>query len=179
MNIKKEFQFIFFILMTIFFHCASHRYLISEPINNSLKDYTILEVPLLTSNVSIAKEEKFLESIQFQIVYEIVKYNEEHSNNPLFTAVIRSTEKTEDVLIMQGKVLSYEIGSRIQRYIVSDGAGKGFCTVLVNFIDKATGESIGKVSFDSELSFGFFGGSMSEVEKGVAKAIVKFLKNNM
>ena len=62
--------------------------------------------------------------------------------------------------------------------MIGMGAGKAYCTVMISFVDKATGEEIGRMNFEGELVGGFYGGDKSEAAKGVVKAIMQYLKSS-
>ena len=103
-------------------------------------------------------------------------------NNPediVYKEVVLSTDKTTDVLLMQGTVISYEEGSRAKRYWIGFGSGKAYCTIQVIFINKETGEELSRTNFDGELAMGLFGGDADEAVDGVVEAFIDYMKQYM
>ncbi len=92
----------------------------------------------------------------------------------IFSEVLRSTDKSDGVLVLDGVVISFEKGSRAKRYFIGFGAGKAFCTIQATFTNKATGETVVKSNFDGELSMSFFGGSPEEAVDAVVDAFIDY-----
>ena len=163
-------------MIVILIGCFSQRSIVVEPIKKPLTSYKILEVPTLTSYLQSGYNVDVLTGIQNRLVEDMIEYNRKHPGNPIFANVTKTTDKTEEVLMMKGTLVSYESGSRAKRYFLSFGAGKAYCTVMMEFVDKATGESLGKVNFEGEISSGCFGGGKGGTEKGLVKAIMKYFE---
>lgn len=178
---KKNIIFIQLLLVSFIFHlnCSSQRHLITEPIKKPLRIFKILEIPKLSTYLQSGYEVDVLNSIPDKIVEEISQYNRLHRDNPLFEEVSRENEQIDDVLLMRGTLVSYESGSRAKRWLIGMGSGKAYITVLVEFIDKANDESIGKIQFEGEISGGIFGGGTGGTAKGVVKAIMKYFESSM
>jgi hypothetical protein len=92
----------------------------------------------------------------------------------MFDDVVRKTVKTDNVLMLDGTIIAYEKGSRLERYFVGFGAGNAYCTIQSIFTDKMTNEPILKLNFDGELIMGGFGGSADVAVDEVIKAYLDF-----
>lgn len=176
----RRLTFSTFLLALVFLlsSCASHRYVIVEPQSASLKEFTVLEIKDFDSNL---KEETALEvagKLPAMIVHGIKDYNIKHPDAKLFSEVTQTTEQTDNVLVIDGLLLSYEEGSRAKRYWLGFGAGKAYCTIQCTFINKKTGEEILKANFEGELAGGIFGGKSEESAEGVVKAIIDYLEKH-
>lgn len=167
-----------FMLVLGLFGCASHRYVIVEPQSTSLKEFSVLEVKEFESNL---KEEAALDvasKLPEMIINGINEYNASHPDAKLFSEVTKETDRIEDVLAVEGLLLSYEKGSRAKRYWIGFGSGKAYCTVQCTFIDKRTNKEILKANFEGELMGGIFGGDSEESAEGVVKAIIDYLEKH-
>jgi hypothetical protein len=154
--------------------CASHRYTVVEPTKKELTDYYILEIRDFKSNLQDSESKEIAARFADRLLQNIMKDREEHSDKPIFEDVVRETDKTDGVLLLDGTLISLEKGSRAKRYFIGFGAGKAYCTIQSIFTDKATNEPISKLNFDGELSMGIFGGSMDEAVQGVVEAYLDF-----
>ena len=154
--------------------CASHRYTVVEPRKKEFTDYRILEIRDFKCNL-MDKESKALAAGFADKLYEnVMKDRQEHPDEVVFEQVVRKTDKTDGVLMLDGTVISFEKGSRAKRYFIGFGAGKAYCTIQSVFTDKKTGEQILKLNFDGELSMGIFGGSEEEAVQGVVEAYLDY-----
>lgn len=108
-------------------------------------------------------------------LYEnVMAHREENPDKVIFDKVVRHTDETEGVAVLNGVVVSYEKGSRAKRYWIGFGAGKAYCTIRSTFTDKSTGERILEMNFDGELGMGVFGGSADEAVQGVVEAYLDY-----
>lgn len=163
-------------LVMIFFinACASHRYTIIEPKTKELTDYSILEIRDFKSNLGDKESQELASKFADKLYQSILKDRQEHPNGIIFNEVVRKTDKSDGVLVLDGTVISFEKGSRAKRYFIGFGAGKAYCTIQSLFTDKKTSEHIMKMNFDGELSMGIFGGSVEEAVDGVVDAYIDY-----
>ncbi len=154
--------------------CASHRYTVLEPRNKELTDYQILEIRDFKCNLGDSDSKALAERFADRLYLNILKDRKEHPDEIIFDKVVRKTQKTEGVLLLDGTVISFEKGSRAKRYLLGFGSGKAYCTIQSNFTDKHSNENIMKLNFDGELSMGIFGGSVDEAVQGVVEAYLEY-----
>ena len=159
--------------------CASHRYTVVEPPKASLTNYSVLEIPEFDSNLKSAEAVELAKVFADRLMREIASYRAQHPEDVVYDQVVKSTDQVDDVLVMQGTVISYEEGSRAKRYFIGLGSGKAYCTIQVKFRDKATGEELARTNFDGELMGGIFGGSAEEAVDGTVKAFLDYMAEYM
>jgi hypothetical protein len=154
--------------------CASHKYTVLEPPSKDLTEYKILQINDYTTNLG-DNESKELASLFADKLYEnVLKHREESPDKVIFEQVVRHTDVTEGVAVLDGVVVSYEEGSRAKRYWLGFGAGKAYCTIRSTFTDKSTGEQILEMDFDGELTGGLFGGTADEAVQAVVEAYLDY-----
>lgn len=154
--------------------CASHKYTVLEPPSKELTDYQILEIRDYTTNLG-DKESKELASVFADKLHEnVMAHRKESPDKVIFDKVVRHTDETKGVAILDGVIVSYEKGSQAKRYWIGFGAGKAYCTIRSTFTDKSTGEQILEMDFDGELSGGLFGGSEDEAVQAVVEAYLDY-----
>jgi hypothetical protein len=158
----------------VFNACSSHRYTVVEPRKKELTDYRILEIKDFKSNLVDSESKELAERFADRLHQNVMKDRQEHPEEVIFDDVVRQTNKTEGVLLLDGTLISFEKGSRAKRYFIGFGAGKAYCTIQSVFTDKTTNETILKLNFDGELSMGLFGGSMDEAVQGVVEAYLDY-----
>lgn len=154
--------------------CASHRYTVVEPQKKELTDYSILEIKDFKCNLGDRDSKALAARFADKLYENVMKDRQEHPDEVIFEQVVRRTDKTDGVLMLDGTVTSFEKGSRAKRYFIGFGAGKAYCTIQSVFTDKKTGEQILKLNFDGELSMGIFGGSEEEAVQGVVEAYLDY-----
>lgn len=160
------------LILFLLIGCSSHRATVVEPFQNSrLSDFGVLEIPNFETTVTGELDQEVLTEIPNQTMQKL-------QEEGFYREVTRNTEQNDDVLVMEGMVISYEKGSRAKRYLIGLGSGKAYCTVQCTFKNKATGQTLAKVNFDGELSGGFFGGGAKGTAEGVVSAIVDYFKQN-
>lgn len=155
--------------------CASHRYTVVEPPKASLTNYSVLEIPEFESNLKSAEALELAKVFDDRLMREISNYRAQHPDDVVYDQIVKSTDQVEDVLVMQGTIISYEEGSRAKRYFIGLGSGKAYCTIQVRFVDKASGEELARTNFDGELMGGIFGGSAEEAVDGTVKAFLDYM----
>lgn len=153
--------------------CSSHRSTVEEPFRGPrhLSDYKILEMPDLESVVKGEFDAEVLREIPERTMIELREAR-------IFREVTRGTDRTENVLVLEGVVVSYERGKRWKRAVLPTRAGKAYCTLKVTFRDKASGDVVSRMTFEGELAGGFLGGPATDSAKGVVAAIVDFFQRN-
>lgn len=154
--------------------CASHRYTVVEPQKKELTDYSILEIKDFNCNLGDRDSRALAARFADKLYENVMKDRQEHPDEVIFEEVVRETDKTDGVLLLDGTVISFEKGSRAKRYFIGFGSGKAYCTIQSVFTDKKTGEQILKLNFDGELSMGLFGGSEEEAVQGVVEAYLDY-----
>lgn len=156
--------------------CGSSRYTMIEPPKKSVSDFEVLEIKDFTSSLSDQDSRDLAGRFANQLHTEVLKEREKNPGQTIFSEVVRSTDRKDRVLVLDGVVVSFEKGSRAKRYFIGFGAGKAFCTIQSTFTDKVTGEVILKANFDGELSMSFFGGSAEEAVDSVVKAYIDYFR---
>ena len=159
--------------------CASHRYTVVEPPSKSLTDYRVLEISEFKTNLNDAESKELANRFAGRLHLAVMNYRENNPENLVYEEVTLNTEKTRDVLLMQGTIISYEEGSRAKRYWIGFGSGKAYCTIQVIFTNKETGEQLSRTNFDGELAMGLFGGDADEAVDGVVDAFIDYMRQYM
>jgi hypothetical protein len=154
--------------------CSSHRYTVVEPEKKELTDYQILEIRDFKCNLADSESKEIATRFADRLHQDIMKDRKEHPDEVIFDDVVRKTDKTEGVLLLDGTIISFEKGSRAKRYFIGFGSGKAYCTIQSSFTDKTTNEQILKLNFDGELSMSLFGGSADEAVQAVVKAYLDY-----
>ena len=164
------------LLAVVFFvsACASHRYTVVEPRKKELTDYRILEIKDFNCNLADRESNALATRFADKLYENVMKDRQEHPEQVIFEDVVRQTDKTDGVLVLDGTLISFQKGSRAKRYFIGFGSGKAYCTIQSVFTDKKTGEQILKLNFDGELSMGLFGGSSEEAVQGVVEAYLDY-----
>jgi len=158
--------------------CASHRYSVQDPVEKRFGAFDAVEVLPFTSTVETEAARQIADQLPGALVAELRKATRKGSKEPMFSVVTDSSGSAPDALAISGRVLSFEEGSRAQRYFIGLGAGKAFATVECVFTDKTSGRQVAVATFDGELSGGLFGGSSGAAAEGVIQAIRDFLRDN-
>jgi hypothetical protein len=157
--------------------CGSSRYTILEPASEPLESFSVLEIHEFTSNLTDEDSVNLANRFAGQLHAAVMEDREENPGNSVFDDVVRSTDQTDGVLVLDGVVISFEKGSRAKRYWIGFGAGKAYCTIQATFTNKATGETVIKSNFDGELSMSFFGGSAEEAVDAVVAAFIDYFSD--
>jgi len=158
--------------------CASHRYSVQDAVERKFGAFHTVEVLPFTSTVDTEEAHQIADQLPGALVAELRKATRKGSKEPMFSVVTDSAGSAEGALTISGRVLSFEEGSRAQRYFIGLGAGKAYATVECVFTDKASGRQVAVATFDGELSGGLFGGSSGAAAEGVIEAIRDFLRDN-
>ena len=104
--------------------CSSHRYTVVEPRKKELTDYQILEIRDFTCNLADSESKELAAGFADRLYLNIMKDRQEQPDEILFDEVVRKTDKTEGVLVLDGTIISFEKGSRAKRYLLAFGSGK-------------------------------------------------------
>jgi len=158
---------------------CTHRYTVVEPPTKLLTDYSVLEISTFKSNLNDARSRGLASKFAGRLRWAVMKQREKNPEDIVYEEVTLNTDKTEDVLLMQGTITSYEEGSRAKRYWIGFGAGKAYCTIQVIFTDKETGEELSRTNFEGKLYMGVFGGDPNEAVDGVVDAFIDYMKQYM
>lgn len=154
--------------------CGSSRYTMVDAPKQVVTNYNVLEVrdftSVLTDQDSLDLANRFADRLHAAVIED----REKNPGESVFDEVVRTTDRSDNVLQLDGKVISFEKGSRAKRYFIGFGAGKAFCTIQATFTDKASGQEVVKANFDGELSMSFFGGSAEEAVDSVVKAFIDY-----
>ena len=157
--------------------CGSSRYTIIETPKKEVTNFEVLEIRDFTSALTDQDSSDLAARFANQLHAAVIKDREKNPGKSIFSEVVRATDRSDKVLRLDGKVISFEKGSRAKRYFIGFGAGKAFCTIQATFSDKATGEEVLKANFDGELSMSFFGGSAEEAVDSVVKAFIDYFRD--
>lgn len=157
--------------------CASSRYTVIEPAKDSVRDFKTLEIRDFRSNLQDQDSNRLASQFADRLYKAVMDDRREHPGESVFQQVVRGSDATGDVLVLDGTIISFEKGSRAKRYFIGFGAGKAFCTIQSTFSSKADGSEILKTNFDGELSMSFFGGSADEAVDAVVDAYIDYLRD--
>ena len=171
-------KFLLMALLVATSACASHRYSVQAPVDTKFGAFDAVEVHPFTSAVDTEAAREVAEKLPGALIAELAKATRNGSKERMFSVVADSAGAVAGVLTISGRVLSFEEGSRAQRYFIGLGAGKAFATVECVFTEKASGRQVAVATFDGELSGGLFGGSSGGAADGVVQAIRDFLSDN-
>lgn len=154
--------------------CGSSRYTILEPPSEPLTSFSVMQINDFTSNLNDEDSANLADRFADQLYAAIQEEREDSSDRSVFADVVRSTDQSDGVLVLDGIVISFDQGSRAKRYWIGFGAGKAYCTIQATFTNKATGATVIKSNFDGELGMGFFGGSADEAVDAVVEAFIDY-----
>lgn len=159
--------------------CASHRYTVVEPPSKPLTNYSVLEIPEFKTNLKDSESRELANRFASRLHMAIAELRRNNPEDVVYDEVTLETDKTSDVLVMQGTIISFEEGSRAKRYFIGFGSGKAYCTIQAVFTDKETGEELSRTNFDGELAMGLFGGDADEAVDGVVEAFIDYMQEYM
>ena len=157
--------------------CGSSRYTMIETPRQPVTNFAVLEIRDFKSSLANPDSINLAGRFADQLHAAVLKDREKNPGKSIFSEVVRSSDRSDKVLALDGTVISFEKGSRAKRYFIGFGAGKAFCTIQASFKDKATGEEVLKANFDCELSMSFFGGSAEEAVDEVVKAFIDYFRD--
>jgi len=109
--------------------CASHKYTVLEPPSKDLTEYQILEIRDFTTFLGDSESKELAARFADKLYENVMTHREEEPDKIIFDKVVRHTDETESVAVLNGVVISYEKGSRAKRYWIGFGAGKAYCTI--------------------------------------------------
>ena len=93
--------------------------------------------------------------------------------------VMREGEPMPDgqpVLVVTGTITKYKKGSQAERYLVGFGAGSTVIGAHIKCVDATTKEVVFEHDVDGKVIMGMMGGKSDGANNGLAKEIVKDLK---
>lgn len=88
-----------------------------------------------------------------------------------------SSARGSRTLLIKGALVDYYKGHRILR-LLHLGLGRGTIVVHLQFLDKESGEEIGRVSIGGDLLRSFRGSTENSVPKAIGKKVAALLKEN-
>ena len=154
--------------------CASSHYTVLQPASEPLMNFEVLQINEFTSNLSDVDSLNLAARFADQLHGKIMDERADNPGESIFREVARETDEVESVLVLDGKVIAFDKGSRAKRYWLGFGAGKAFCTIQAAFSNKETGEEVLKTNFDGELAMGFFGGDEQEAVNAVVESFIAY-----
>ena len=166
--------FVFAIVVT---SCISRTYIIVEPSTTSLKGYKFLEIRDFESALNEKTALDVTERLPAMIVDELYGYNIANPDAQLLFPV-RSTDETDQVLVLHGILIGHEKKSRAKEPFGSSKKGKDFYLVKCTFSDKKTGQKILESQFEARLAGGFLSKNTEETARDIAKAITFYLEKH-
>lgn len=87
------------------------------------------------------------------------------------------TSKTGEKLIIEGRTVEFNPGSRAVRWLIGFGAGEGKITVLISFISQ-DGTIVAKGIAGGGVTIGKLGGDMEEAIERLVEVITDFVEKN-
>lgn len=154
--------------------CASSHYTVLEPASEPLANFDVLQINDFTSNLSDDDSMNLANRFADQLHAKIMEQRDKNPGQRSFRDVVRATDDTDSVLVLDGKLIAFDKGSRAKRYWIGFGSGKAYCTIQATFTNKATGEEVLKANFDGELAMGFFGGDEEEAVDAVVESFIDY-----
>jgi hypothetical protein len=154
--------------------CASSHYTVLQPASEPLTNFSVLQINDFTSNLDDVDSVNLANRFADQLHLKIMAEREKSPGQSFFSEIVRSTDKVDSVLVLDGKVISFDKGSRAKRYWIGFGAGKAYCTIQATFTNKETGAEVLKTNFDGELAMGFFGGDEQEAVDAVVESFIDY-----
>ena len=154
--------------------CASSHYTVLEPASEPLTSFEVLQINEFTSNLHDEDSLNLAAQFAGQLYGRIMEEREENPGESIFREVVRRTDEVDSVLVLDGKIIAFEEGSRAKRYWIGFGSGKAYCTIRATFTNKKTGEEILETEFDGELAMGFFGGDEQEAVDAVVQSFIEY-----
>jgi hypothetical protein len=110
-------------LMLLLNACGSSRYTILQPAKEPLTTFEVLEIKDFTSNLSDEDSVNLANRFADQLHLAVMDDRKENPGESIFRDVVRSTDQSKSVLVLEGVVVSFEKGSRAKRYWLGFGAG--------------------------------------------------------
>lgn len=166
-----------FMFAIVLSSCITRTYVIVEPSTISLKGYKFLEVRDFESALNEKTALDITERLPAMIVDELYGYNVANPGAQLLFPV-RSTDETDQVLVIHGVLIGHEKKSRAQEPSGSSKKGKDSFLVKCTFSDKRTGQKILESQFEAKLAGGFLSKNVEETARDIAKAIVFYLEKH-
>ncbi len=111
-------------LVFILSGCGSSRYTVLVPATEPLKNFEVLEIRSFTSNLTDEDSVELANRFADQLHQAVMDERKRNPGESIFRDVVRSTERDDSVLVLDGVVISFEKGSRAARYFIGFGAGK-------------------------------------------------------
>ena len=169
---KNEKLWVLLTAISLIAGCAIGYTRITKAPEVPLRNYKVVQIPDLTGSDQVPDETK--KGIPDKIAEGLGK-------EKLFAGVQRGTGgKDDSIVILNGRVVQYNPGSRGMRYLTGPlwGVGKGTVIVNVKLVEKSSGRELADSNFEGEIKGGFFGGGIDETHEIIADEIIQFIKSN-
>ena len=170
---KKKLLLLAMVVLPFLAGCATGYTRIEKIPEKKFGDFKVVEIPDLEGSDQIPSEVK--KSIPDEVSKKL-------SLIKAFTKIERSvTGAGEPCLVLQGRVVQFNPGSKGMRWLTGPiwGVGKGSVIVNVKFIEKTTKKLLSESRFEGEIKGGFFGGDINETYEKIAEEISQFVKSNL
>jgi hypothetical protein len=158
--------------------CGLSHYAMDETPKQSLKNFDVLEIRDFTSTLNDPDSKEIAMRFADKLHAELLEDRALNPAQAVFEEVVRSTDRTDKVLVLEGAVISFDKGSRAKRYWLGFGPGAVLCTIQSTFTDKATGDVVHEVDFDGKhMQGGPLGGKPEEVMNWLARAYIGYFRD--
>ncbi len=104
------------------------------------------------------------------------------SGNHVFSSVAlgpADSSYADSTLVLTGRVLSYTTGSRMARYFIGFGAGKGKCVIEMRLRQRGRPSDVFVANFKGQLVGGLYGGSAQDMFRMVSLDVTRCLKKTL
>jgi hypothetical protein len=151
--------------------CAAGRTQIVQPKKQSFSSYEVLEICDFKNNAGAKVPAQVSQRVPDELAEKVAALNLFGSVNRV--PVVTGEDPQSKILCLEGTIVEYDPGSRGKRWFAGfTGWGKGFITVQLTAVEKASKSEVFKGNIGSELSGGFFGGSFDgAIEKLVDESV--------
>lgn len=173
----KKNLILIFLFCFVVIGCAAGRIQIIEPAKSGIKNYPVLEILDFENYAGSATPSEMAQRLPNGIEKKLSPLNLFEAVNRV--PVLTEAKPDEKTLVLKGNIIEYNPGSRGKRYLAGfTGWGKGFITVQLTAIDKATKEEIFKGNISGELAGGLFGGGFDGAIEKLVDESVKYIQMN-
>jgi Domain of unknown function (DUF4410) len=136
--------------------CASGTITVLTPVTQQA-DYKTLKIESGTDTVTLPADAR--------------AHFEKRLNEYLYDA--KSGFTRGDELTLRYRFIQFDEGSRVARYVIGFGAGKGKMTAEVVFTDRS-GNELAKIHVEGEISMGFLGGDFDQAISAAARKVADY-----
>jgi hypothetical protein len=158
--------------------CGLSHYTGAETPKQSAKNFDVLEIRDFTSALDDPTAKDIASRFADKLHAEILEDRTLNPKQTIFKEIVRSTDRSDKVLVLEGTVISLDTGSRAKRYWLGFGPGAAICVIQSTFTDKTTGEVLDQVNFDGKhMAGGPLGGKPEEVMGWLARAYISYFRD--